>query len=133
MTFASKFQLSAQRVVQKFAKELGTSTFKSLESSDYNTDTGVVTDTFTTPLESVYIAFDMMTDKFVKVTETSAEETGIPSDSRVAFIAGLDLVAVPKKDDRIIAADNGLTYRIEDIQSDMYSALYECLCYLEPV
>jgi len=131
MSLEEKFRIAAQGIVKKFAEDIGKSTFKSFVSSSYDAELGKVTNTYLDPVE-VYIAYVSVLQKWTKISKTAAEEPSYISDGRVAIIAGLDLTVAPKENDVIIAADNGLTYYIYSLETDLYKAKYSCTIKLIP-
>lgn len=124
MDFTEKFSKAAVKVVAKFATEIGQSTIRSIASSGYDPELGVVTNDYQD--QQALMAFDSIEEINAKMARTEPEETSAVQAERIAFIPGLNVSFAPKKDDLIIAADDSLTYKIVDVTTDMYQALYEC-------
>jgi hypothetical protein len=131
MGFSETFGSLAHNLILKFTEEVGKSTFKSIVSVGYNAETGTVTPVYEAD-ELIYVAFTNLDETIESVSATTSEEPNIVSNVRKAYIAGSDTAFIPKKDDLILAADNGLTYKIDDLTTDMYSACYTLTISLVP-
>lgn len=126
MNLDTKLKNASQRVIYNFAKLIGTSTFRTLISKDYDTDTGVVTPVYVDPNLDLFIAFDNIDENQESISKSTVEDPNVLEVTRICFIAGIDVTADPKEGDLVIAADDGKSYEVVDVSTDMYRALFTC-------
>lgn len=128
MTQGEKFRAAAQKIVHKFGKELGYSTLHVIQEpqeDDYDETTGVLTPVYIdVPLyactDEIAIGSIILGNRHI------AMDPNYTRDSKLVYIAGLDVTAAPKEDDLFTPAGDTERYRIIDVASDMYGSAYLC-------
>lgn len=126
MGYSDKFRLKAQQIILKFTEELGKSKYYlKLDTSTYDPETGEQTDNYQE--NDLYIAFDeSLVGLFSNKSLVTNPENELLKETKLAFIAGLDVSFEPKADDLIQPVGDTKRYRIKHVEKDMYKALYTC-------
>jgi len=114
MTFGEEMKEAASEIIDEFSRELGPISIVIVSNRDYDTSTGVTSET-KTPEETLAV--------FTSISVKEVPDQSFRDKHMKVLIAGEDIASIPNVGD-LILNQSGEYHRIADVYTDQYEALY---------